>query len=352
MPDQGSIKMQRILSITLIVLVLAATANAQITRHYKYDWGWSYLLEMPETGLSCEFPNRPSIVERDDGWLVASTHWDDFHIAARINAISGTDVIQRMTLAFVDSFCRGTGLSIDTLMWLNEGVINGYRSSGAFLKTDLTDFHIDASLVNGHLTLFMYSHKGAVSIPTYFFSTGYSLYHLKRGPIAKDRSVNVKNTAPVILTQHSHSFTLTLGNSGLSCDWPKIPNIVTGRHSVSFSLDHDGAIYSIRIIKVKAPLSYGLFNSFINREHQVENDLYDRYGWKHELLKDESHAPKLKDRNREPFFRTLDHNTKFGSKRSRFIAFNNFIIIQQLKSRSRDETFFISLKESIEQFNE
>ena len=41
----------KIKAATTAMLSLAITAGAQITKKQKYDWGWSYKLEMPETGL-------------------------------------------------------------------------------------------------------------------------------------------------------------------------------------------------------------------------------------------------------------------------------------------------------------
>ena len=69
---------------TAILLSLGLNASAQITKHRKYDWGWSYKLEMPETGLKCEFPEKPAVRTLAYGYMTAAQYKDELYIAAKI----------------------------------------------------------------------------------------------------------------------------------------------------------------------------------------------------------------------------------------------------------------------------
>ena len=75
-------KLKLIASLALLASVVSA--HAQITKHRKYDWGWSYKLEMPETGLKCEFPERPVSTTLAYGYMTAASFNDELFLAAKL----------------------------------------------------------------------------------------------------------------------------------------------------------------------------------------------------------------------------------------------------------------------------
>ncbi len=168
------------LLLTAGMLSAALSANAQITKNRKYDWGWSYKLEMPETGLKCEFPEKPKAITLAFGYMTAASYKDELYIAAKLEIQNAYDIACRAE-EFATELKKVYGLSISDLVWDEIRTENGNLTVSADGEDGWARFHLDAIATEDVLTIFIYSNHEELSVPGHFFATSYSVYDVSEG---------------------------------------------------------------------------------------------------------------------------------------------------------------------------
>ena len=310
---------------TTAMLSLAITASAQITKHQKYDWGWSYKLEMPETGLQCEFPEKPSVRTLAYGYMTAAQYKDELYIAAKLENPHAYDIACR-TQEFTDELKKTYGLPISNVDWNATELENGHLSLSADATGSYAQFHIDAIATDDVLTIFLYAHHAELSVPGQFFADSYSIHEIPEGDIAYLPNEKQIDMANGIRTRNGSSL-VQLSNSPVAVEWPETPTLTVDRNEASYQLKNLGSEYAAHVIEVGPQVSYAFFNTFINREHQklsaTENVT---------LTADETDIAFTTDHEKEAFFRKLSYTTESGTHQRYYVAARNRIYIQELNT--------------------
>lgn len=305
------------------MLSLAVSASAQITKNQKYDWGWSYKLEMPETGLKCEFPEKPSIRTLAYGYMTAAQYKDELYIAAKLENPDVYDIACR-TEEFTEELKRVYKLPIENVKWNKVELENGHLSLSADANGNYAQFHIDAIATEDVLTIFMYSHHQELSVPGQFFSDSYSINDIPEGNIAYEHTEKQTKRARVIEKVNGRSL-VQLQNSPVTVEWPEIPTLMVDRNEATYSLKKQGSQYATRVIEVGPQVSYAFFNTLINKEHQKLNSVGNV-----QLMDDNTDVAFTSDHEKEAFFRKMTYATDAGTLQRYYVAAGNRIYVQEL----------------------
>ncbi len=307
------------------MLSLAVSASAQITKHQKYDWGWSYKLEMPETGLRCEFPEKPAIRTLAYGYMTAAQYKDELYIAAKLENPDAYDIVCR-TEEFTDELKRVYKLPIEEVKWNDIELENGHLSLTADASGAYAQFHIDAIATEDVLTIFMYAHHEELSVPGQFFSDSYSINDIPKGSIVYVSTEEQTRKARVLENVNGSSL-VQLQNSPVTVEWPETPTLTVNRNEATYNLKKQGSRYATRVIEVGPQVSYAFFNTFINREHQKLSRTEQV-----QLVDDNTDATFTAGHEKESFFRKLTYATNAGTHQRYYVAAGNKIYVQELIS--------------------
>ena len=306
------------------MLSLAITAGAQITKNQKYDWGWSYKLEMPESGLKCEFPEKPSVTTLAYGYMTAATYKDELYLAAKLENPNPYDIKCR-TEEFTAEMKKVKGLPISDIHWDEVRTENGNLTVSGDAIGGYANFHIDAVATEDVLTIFLYASHDELSVPGHFFSSSYSAYDIPEGNLQYMAEEKTRKRAKILEYDNGRSL-VRLENSPVTVEWPDIPKLEVSRHEAEYQLDKNGAHYSTRIVEVGPTVSYAFFNTFINKE-QVKFKASNA-----ELIDDETDVVFQVGNPNEAYFRKLTYKTDAGVEQRYYVAAENKIIVQELKA--------------------
>jgi hypothetical protein len=310
------------------MLSLAVSASAQITKNQKYDWGWSYKLEMPETGLKCEFPEKPVVRTLAYGYMTAATYKNEIYIAAKLENPDAYDIACR-TEEFATELEKVYGLPITDLAWDKVQLENGNLTISGDAKGNWAQFHIDAIATDDVLTIFVYSHRDELTVPGHFFATSYSVYDIPEGNIAYLPTVKRAKKAQVL--EHTNGRSLVrLENSPVTVEWPDVPTLSVDRNEAAYCLSTDNANYTTRVVEVGPQVSYAFFNTFIGKEHQKVS----RNGAK--LNSDQTDVAFTIGHGEEAFFRKLTYTTNSGMLTRFYVGADNKIFVQELTTKSME----------------
>ncbi len=308
-----------------VILSLALSASAQITRNQKYDWGWSYKLEMPETGLKCEFPEKPKAIGLANGYMTAASYKDELYIAAKLEIQNAYDIACR-TEAFAAELKEVYGLTISDLVWDEIRTENGNLTVSAHAEGGWARFHVDAIATEDILTIFIYSNHEKLSIPGHFFASSYSVYDIPEGDLGYLTEVKTGTRAKILEYDNGRSL-VRLENSSVTIEWPDIPKLEVSHHKIEYNLEKDGAHYSTRILEVGPEVSYTFFNTFVNREQKRLNSKEN-----HQLADDQTEITFQASTSNEVYFRKLTYNSNTETIQRFYVATENKIIIQELRT--------------------
>jgi hypothetical protein len=310
---------------TLIALLsLVVSTEAQITKHLKYDWGWSYKLEMPETGLRCEFPEKPVSTTLAYGWMAAAAHKDELYVVAKMENADPFD-ISCTTDEFLKELQKVYRLPVSYLQWGPMHTENGYLTISADSKLGYAQFHIDAIATKDVITIFLYSDRDGLSVPGYFFARSYSVNDMPQGEFVYEAPVGSKQRANAIGIDNGRSV-VKLENSAIRMEWPEMPEMKVNRNEASYHLSKDGSSYATRVIALDPEMSYTYFNTLVNREHLKMSERYTQ-----ELIEDETEVSVQADLKREVYFRKMSYRSETGTKHRFYMAANNTVIVQELE---------------------
>lgn len=309
---------------TTAMLSLAITAGAQITKNQKYDWGWSYKLEMPETGLKCEFPEKPAVTTLAYGYMTASSYKDELYIAAKLENPHPYDIACR-TEEFTAELKRVHGLPITDLVWDDIRTENGHLTVSGNANGKWAQFHIDAIATEDVLTIFLYANHDELTVPGHFFAQSYSVFDIPSGNLSYLTEEKQKKRAKVLEYDNGRSL-VRLENSPITLEWPAIPVLEVNRHEAAYNLEKNGSHYATRIIETGPQVSYAFFNTFINKEQQTLNATTNT------LMVDETEVTFDLGMKNEAFFRKLTYKTKTGITQRYYVAAGNKIIVQELSA--------------------
>jgi len=319
------------------LLSAVVSANAQITRLHCYDWGWSYQLEMPETGLRCEFPDKPVVRGLENGWMTAASLNDELFVVAHLR-MAPTATAQQETEQFMRVLQQKTGLGTDQLTWAPETTENGYLTLTANAEGGYASMHVDAIQTEDIVTVFLYTHHGALTLPGYFFARSYSVKELAPG--CETALANTRTCKPKVVEYDSNRCVVRLDGSKVKTEWPDVPKMEAGRHDAAYTLQRHGSEYAVRTVQVQPDLSYICFNTFVNKEHQ-------RMTKQSGLTLTEDHievASETEDGN-ESFFRKLTYTGNGTIKHCYYVAANGQLLVQELTTKSSpraSETRFLN----------
>jgi hypothetical protein len=312
------------LSTLMAMLSLVVSTNAQITKHLKYDWGWSYKLEMPETGLRCEFPEKPIATTLAYGWMAAASHKDELYVVAKMENADPFD-ISCTTNEFLKELQKVYHLPVSNIEWGPMHTENGHLTISADSKKGYAQFHIDAIATKDILTIFLYSDRNGLSVPGYFFARSYSVYDMPEGEFVYLAKAGMKKRARVMESDKDRSV-IKLENSPIRMEWPDVPQLEVSRNEASYSLSKDGSSYATRVIALNPQMSYTYFNTLVNREHLKMSEHSTQ-----ELLEDESEVSVQPDQQGEVYFRKMAYRSESGTKHRFYMATNNMVIVQELE---------------------
>lgn len=319
------------------MLSLAISASAQITKNQKYDWGWSYKLEMPETGLKCEFPEKPSVTTLAYGYMTAASYKDELYIAAKLENPNPQD-IKNKTQQFANELRKLHGLPINDVKFGNVVAENGNLTVSGSSKSGYADFHIDAFATEDVLTVFIYAHHDELTVPGHFFASSYSADDMKTGSLNGSKAM--KRTESINMEFANGRNVVRLKNSPVTVEWPEIPVLEVNRHEAEYHLAKNGANYSVRITEVGPQVSYAFFNTFISKE-QLELASVQEL----EVTDDETEVAFQLGSETEAFFRKITYRTANGTGYRFYVAAKNRIYVQELlvaNSITADATRFIN----------
>lgn len=305
------------------MLSLAVSASAQITKNQKYDWGWSYKLEMPETGLKCEFPEKPVIRTLAYGYMTAAQYKDELYIAAKLENPDAYDIACR-TEEFTDELKRVYKLPIGNILWNKVALENGHLTVSADAAGNYAQFHINAIATEDVLTIFVYSHHEELSVPGQFFSDSYSVFDIPEGNISYVLTEKKTKRARVIERVNGNSL-VRLENSPVTVEWPETPTLTVDRNEAVYNLKKQGSHYATRVIEVGPQVSYAFFNTLVNREHQKLSKSQNI-----ELIDDNTDVTFTPGHEKEAFFRKLTYSTQTGTYQRYYVAAGNKIYVQEL----------------------
>jgi hypothetical protein len=328
---------------TTAMLSLAITAGAQITKNQKYDWGWSYKLEMPETGLKCEFPEKPSVTTLAYGYMTAASYKDELYVAAKLENPNPYDIACR-TEEFTAELKRIHNLPITEVVWDEIRTENGNLTISGDADGKWAQFHIDAIASEDVLTVFIYANHDLLTVPGHFFANSYSVYDIPEGDLSYMNEAKTIMKAKVLEYDNGRSL-VRLENSPITLEWPAIPTLEVNRHEAAYNLDKNGRHYSTRIIEAGPQVSYAFFNTFINKEHQKLSSNSTV-----ELTSDETDIAFELGTDKEAFFRKMIYNTPSGIKHCFYVGAENKIIVQELdtdKISTADARFINTFEQSV-----
>lgn len=312
------------LSTLIALLSLVVSVNAQITKHLKYDWGWSYQLEMPETGLRCEFPEKPVATTLAYGWMAAAAHKDELYVVAKLEHADPFD-ISCTTADFLQELQKVHHLPVSNIEWGPLHTENGHLTISADSKKGYAQFHIDAIATKDILTIFLYSDRNGLSVPGYFFAGSYSVYDMPQGEFVYLANAGIQKRARVIESDKNRSV-IKLEHSPIRMEWPEVPKMEVSRNEANYSLSKNGSNYATRVIALNPQMSYTYFNTLVNREHLKMSEHSNQV-----LLEDESEVSLQADQQSEVYFRKMAYRSETGTKHCFYIAANNTVIVQELE---------------------
>jgi len=310
---------------TIAILSSVVSANAQISKHRKYDWGWSYKLEMPETGMKCEFPEKPTITTLAYGYMTAASFKDELFIAAKLENPSPYD-LQCKTDEFATEISKVHGLPIQNLKWDKIRTANGHLTASAESKGGWAKFHIDAIATEDVLTIFIYAHHGELSVPGHFFANSYSVNDIPEGDLQYATEAKQTMYAKSLEKDKGRSL-VRLENTSVTLEWPATPVMEANRHGSEYILDQKGSHYATRVIESGPLMSYAFFHAFITQEQQKCGASYSL-----QMIADETETPVQFDRNKEVFFRKMTFKTEDKTHHRFYVAADNKIIVQELET--------------------
>lgn len=324
------------------MLSAIVSASAQITQNRKYDWGWSYKLEMPETGLKCEFPAKPKNVQLAYGYMTLAAHNDELFIAAKLENPEANDVVCR-TEEFTSELKKVYGLPIDGMEWSAIKEENGNLTVSANTKGGYAKFHIDAIATEDVLTIFIYSHHDELSVPGHFFANSYSVNDAKAGGQSYMKMETTRKRAKVLEYDNGRSL-VRLENCPVTTEWPEIPSLEVNRNVALYNLEKDGSRYATTVVEVGPEVSYAYFNTFISRENL-------KMGAAAQLVDDRTDIAYALEPSKEAFFRKLTYKTDAGTIQRYYVAAGNHIIVQELTTKETlskaDSRFLQSFEHSV-----
>jgi len=327
---------------TTAMLSLAITAGAQITKNQKYDWGWSYKLEMPESGLKCEFPGKPTVTPLAYGYLTAASNDDELFIAAKLENPNPYDIACR-TDEFAAELKKMHGLPIVNLTLGEVRTENGNLTVSGDALGKYAQFHIDAIATEDVLTIFIYASHNELSVPGHFFASSYSINDTPAGQLSYLTEAKTPKRAKVLEYTNGRSL-VRLENSPITVEWPDIPQLEVNRHEAEYSLVKNGAHYATKIVEVGPEVSYAYFNTYINKEQQkLKTDNMT-------LVDDETDVVFQLGNPKEAYFRKLTYETASGTEQRYYVAADNKIIVQTLnatKPSSAEMRFLNTFEQSV-----
>lgn len=319
------------------MLSLAVSASAQITKNQKYDWGWSYKLEMPETGLKCEFPEKPVVTTLAYGYMTAAAYKDELYIAAKLENPNPAD-IQNKTLQFARELQKVYGLPIQDVRFGKISAENGNLTVSATAKSGYAQFHIDAFASEDVLTVFLYAHHDKLTVPGHFFASSYSAADMKTGHLNGSRPQ--PSTESISMEMENGRSVVRLKNSPVTVEWPEIPMLIAKRHQTEYHLMNEGKHYSVRMLEVGPQVSYAFFNTLITKEQKEL--LADRQV---EILSDETDEAFQIGSDNEAFFRKITYRSPKGTVYRYYVGAQSKIYVQELEASDNAtaaETRFIN----------
>lgn len=313
------------LAATTAMLSLAITANAQITKNRKYDWGWSYKLEMPETGLKCEFPEKPKVTTLAYGYMTAASYKDELYVAAKLENPDAYDIACR-TEEFTTELNRVYKLPISDVNWNTVESKNGHLSLSGDASNKYAQFHIDAIATNDVLTIFIYSNHDELSIPGHFFANSYSVDDIAIGNLQYLNEEKTKKRAKIL--DYTNGISLVrLENTPVTVEWPDIPSLEVNRHESDYRLSKNGAEYSTKVLEIGPEVSYAFFSAFVNKEHKKLGSAENVT-----LTSDGTDVALEIGGDSESYFRKMTYTSPTGNINRFYAASGNKIFIQELRS--------------------
>ena len=328
---------------TAILLSLGLTASAQITKHRKYDWGWSYKLEMPETGLKCEFPEKPAVRTLAYGYMTAAQYKDELYIAAKLENPTPYDIACR-TDEFVTELEKLHGLQLSGIQWSDIELSNGHLTLSGNSLTGYAKYHVDAIATEDVLTIFIYSSHDELSVPGHFFASSYSVNDIPAGEISYLTEERSRKRAKILEYNNGHSL-VRLENSPVTVEWPDIPTLEVSRHQAEYQLDKNGTHYSTRVLEVGPQISYAFFNSFISKENARMNA-----DGTLTLQDDNTEVAFELGNTDESYFRKMTYQTATGTVHRYYVAADNKIIVQELRTDNMtdaEQRYVASFEQSV-----
>lgn len=313
------------LLLTAGMLSAIVSTNAQITKNIKYDWGWSYKLEMPETGLKCEFPEKPVVTTLAYGWMTSAAYKDELYIAAKLENPYAYDIACR-TEEFTSELKKRHGLPISNVTWNEIETENGNLTVSGDASGAYANFHIDAIATEDVLTIFIYANHDELSVPGHFFASSYSVDDIPEGNLQYMAEEKTRKRAKILEYDNGRSL-VRLENSPVTVEWPDIPRLEVSRHEAEYNLDKDGTHYSTKVWEVGPTVSYAFFNTHIAKEHQKLSS-----NGTVELINDETEVSFEPGMKNEAFFRKMTYKTAEGTMQRYYVAAENHIIVQELKT--------------------
>ena len=315
--------MKRKVATATAMLSLALTANAQITKNIKYDWGWSYKLEMPETGLKCEFPEKPSSTPLAYGYMTAAAYQDELYVAAKLENPDAYDIACK-TEEFATELKRVYGFTVDNIVWDQIQTENGNLTVSGNASGNFVSYHIDAIATEDVLTIFMYASRDELSVPGHFFANSYSVNDLPQGNINYMVEEKTRKRAKILEYDEGRSL-VRLEDSPVTLEWPDIPRLEISRHEAEYNLNKNGTQYSTRVLEVGPTVSYAYFNTYIAKEHLRIGRTTNA-----ELTNDETEVSYEPGMQNEAFFRKMTYSTDNGTMQVYYVAAENHIFVQEL----------------------
>lgn len=315
------------------MLSAVVSANAQITKHRKYDWGWSYKLEMPETGLKCEFPAKPTTTTLAYGYMVAAANADELYMTAKMENPNPYD-IQCRTEEFVDEMEQIHGLPVGDLQWNAIRTENGNLTISANAVGGYADFHVDAIATDDVITIFIYSNHEQLSVPGHFFASSYSAYDTPEGTLTYQADAKIQKTSGKSIT--------TIKGTQLTTAWPSAPTVSTDRHQTTYSLQRSGNTYRETIVQLESGVSYMQFITFVNREELRNKQAH--------INSDQSETISTKN-DELVMLRKVSSNDGESTFHRTYAVIKDKIVVQEVATSTAltntDKRFLNSLDESI-----
>lgn len=315
-----------------VLLSLGISASAQITKNQKYDWGWSYKLEMPETGLKCEFPEKPTVTTLAYGYMTAAAYKDELYIAAKLENPNPLD-IKNKTQQFANELRKLNGLPIQDVKFGNIVAENGNLTVSGNAKSAYADFHIDAFASEDVLTVFIYAHHNELSVPGHFFASSYSAADMKTGALQSSASNNKQVEKVNLRSNNAGSNAVRLKNSPVTVEWPALPSLEVNRHEAEYQLVKNGTHYAVRVMEVGPQISYAFFNTLVSKE-QLELAANKQI----ELVDDETEVAFQLGNDNEAFFRKISYRTANGTGYRFYVAAQNKIYVQEMETSHAPST--------------